>query len=212
MSNENKVPVIVIGAGGHAVVVADALLAAGTPLLGFADISIPVGEEFFNGVKILGDDDIFQHYNPQNVTVAIGIGFMPGSQAHHKICQKMKAMGFTIASIVHPSAIVGRDVRLKEGSQLMAGVIIQPRAVIGENVILNTGARIDHDSIIGDYSHIAPGATICGDVKVGDGCFIGAGATVIQGITIGDKAVIAAGVTVIADVSSGQTYFGGKNV
>lgn len=67
---------------------------------------------------------------------------------------------------------------LPRGVQLMPSAIIMPNCIIGENILVNTGAQIDHDCVIGSHCHIAPGAILCGGVTVGEGCFIGAGAVV----------------------------------
>ena len=83
---------------------------------------------------------------------------------------------------------------------ILHGTTIQAQTQIGQQVILNTGAQVDHDCVIGDYAHIAPGAVLCGRVQVGEGTLIGAAATVIPGIQIGKWAIIGAGAVVTKDV------------
>jgi hypothetical protein len=82
------------------------------------------------------------------------------------------------------------------GIQLMAGVIIQPGTTIGVNVLVNTGAQVDHDCKIGPHCVIGPGAIICGGVTLGEDCAIGAGATVLEGMTIDTGTKIPAGTLV----------------
>ena len=62
--------------------------------------------------------------------------------------------------------------------------------------IINTKAVVEHDCVIGDYSHIAVGAVLCGEVKIGKSVLVGANATVIQCRTIADKEIVAAGYVV----------------
>ena len=199
-SQPRKLPVIIIGAGGHACVVADALLTAGNQILGFTDTSVEVGKEMFQGLRVLGCDDIIKEYAPNEIEVAIGIGFLPGNNIRYKVFNKVKGWGFTVKSVQHPSAIIGNEVILAEGSQIMAGGIVQPKAFIGKNVIVNTGAKIDHDTIVGDHSHVAPGATICGGVEIGANCFVGAGSIVIQGRSLSSNAVVAAGAIISKNI------------
>ena len=199
-SQSRKLPVVIVGAGGHACVVADALLAAGNQILGFTDISVEVGTEIFQGLKVLGCDDIINEYDPNEIEVAIGIGFLPGNNIRSKVFNKVKKWGFTVKSVQHPSSIIGREVILAEGSQIMAGGIVQPKVFIGKNVIVNTGAKIDHDTIVGNHSHIAPGATICGGVEIGANCFVGAGSIVIQGRSLSSNAVVAAGTMISKNI------------
>ena len=64
---------------------------------------------------------------------------------------------------------------------------------MGKHCIINTGASVDHDCIVGDFVHISPHATLCGDVTVGEGSWIAAGATIIPGVKIGKWCIIGAG-------------------
>ncbi len=95
-----------------------------------------------------------------------------------------------------------------EGTVVMAGSVIQARAVIGRHVIINTAATLDHDVVVGDYAHIAPGCHLCGNVTVGEGALLGVGTVVIPGIKIGAWAVVGAGSVVIRDVPDGAKVAG----
>ena len=101
---------------------------------------------------------------------------------------------------IHSSAIISPRVKMGVGNMILHGVIIQAETEIGNHVIINTGAQVDHDCIVEDYVHIAPRVVLCGNVKVGSGTLIGAGATVIPGKTIGRWATIGAGSVVTKDI------------
>ncbi len=108
----------------------------------------------------------------------------------HEFCvrQSMKGSGrwnISFETVIHPSAVIAPEVHIDDGVQVMAGAIVQPGSWLGENVIINTGARVDHDCTIDAHAHVAPGVTLSGNVHVGNGAHIGAGATVIQGIKVG---------------------------
>ena len=106
------------------------------------------------------------------------------------------ATSFTYASTIDSTA------------QILPFAIINPRVVIKENVILNTGCVVEHDCFVGAHSHIAPRAVLCGAVRVGEETHIGAGAVVLQGIKIGSRCVIGAGAVVTKNVDDGNTVFG----
>ena len=57
------------------------------------------------------------------------------------------------------------------------------------NVIVNTGAIVEHDCYVGDHVHIASGAVLAGGVVVGEGAHVGASASVRQGVRIGPGAL-----------------------
>ena len=90
----------------------------------------------------------------------------------------------------------------------MAGAVLQNRVRVGENVVINTRASVDHDVELSDHCVISPGAIISGSVKIGRGSFIGAGAVVIQGIEIGDNCVIGAGAVVRHNVKDSAIVVG----
>jgi UDP-perosamine 4-acetyltransferase len=68
-------PVIVVGAGGHALVVADALLAVGAPVLGFTDAaSHRHGERCLGDLLVMGNDEALSNHDPARVRLVNGLG------------------------------------------------------------------------------------------------------------------------------------------
>jgi sugar O-acyltransferase (sialic acid O-acetyltransferase NeuD family) len=196
-------PVVILGGGGHARVVIDALRCAGHVIAGVIDPKADVAQSLPKGVTWLGKD--LSQVKAREVEVAIGVGSLEASaqNARVRLFGEAKAGGFEVITVKHPSAIVAGDVALGEGSQIMAGAILQTGVRTGINCIVNTGASIDHDCRIGDHVHIAPRAVLSGTVDVGTGCHLGTGAVVIQNIRIGDWAMIAAGAVITSDVQPG---------
>ena len=82
----------------------------------------------------------------------------------------------------------------------MPGAIINADVVIGRHCIINTGASVDHECVIGDYCHIAPHATLCGQVHIDEGTLMGVGSCAIPCVKIGSWCTIGAGATVINKV------------
>ena len=195
-----SLPVIVLGAGGHAKVLINALLESSAVIAGVLDPAPELAGTFVLGVPVLGNDSIATEFPPSEALLVNGLGSVGTPAKRRQLYDKFKALGYGFATVVHPSAIVAADVVLGEGAQVMAGSIIQPGSSIGCNAIINTRASIDHDCIVGNHVHIAPGATLSGGISVGEATHIGTGATVIQGINIGSNAVVAAGAVVVKDV------------
>ncbi|SHF80893.1 UDP-perosamine 4-acetyltransferase [Modicisalibacter ilicicola DSM 19980] len=197
----SQVPVILLGAGGHAKVVLDLLQALERRVLGICDpVLAAQGADIWRGLPVLGDDTIINRYEPASIELANGTGSLPGKPLRRRLHAHFNRLGYRFATLVHPHAHVGSGVKLGQGVQLMAGVIVQADTCLGDDVILNTGARVDHDSVIGDHVHLAPGAVLSGNVQVGEGGHIGPGATVIHGVRIGVGAIVGAGTTVVRDI------------
>lgn len=200
--------VIILGAGGHAKVLIDALLASSVVIVGIVDQDLTLKGETILGVPIIGDDEIVCGFHPTQVKLINGLGSIGLPAKRQQIFERFKGLGYSFATVVHPSAVVATGVDLGEGAQIMAGAVIQPGSRIGCNVIINTRASVDHDCMIGDHTHIAPGVTLSGGVKIGAGCHLGTSATVIQGVCIGEESLIGAGSLVLKDVARSVTVFG----
>lgn len=189
----------VIGAGGHAAVVADAALLAGFSTLAFfsQDASREGLEVLGFPVMLLGSDAV------DNFIVAIG-----NNAARMRLQEQQIKAGALGTTIVHPQASVSVATDIGRGSFIAAGAVVAPRSLVAQGVIVNHRAVVDHDCLVGSYSHIAPGAVLGGNVQVGKRALVGAGATILPGVCVGDDVVIGAGAVVLADVASGTTIVG----
>jgi UDP-perosamine 4-acetyltransferase len=205
MSNESlphgkDYPVIILGAGGHAKVLIDTLRACSVNIIGVVDANPEKFGKSILEVPVIGNDDIVTKYSPDTVRLVNGIGSVGLPTKRTEIFVKFKDLGYTFLQVIHQSAVISGDVKLLEGSQIMAGAVIQPGSQIGKNAIVNTRVSIDHDCFIGDHVHLAPGVTLSGAVIVGQGVHIGTGAAVIHGISIGNYSLVAAGAVVVNDI------------
>lgn len=200
-------PILVLGGGGHARVIIDALRHMRKRLLGIIDPNVPVGGEIY-GLPVLGGDEIVADYDPREIQLVNAVGSTGAPLRRRQLFEHFSARGYAFASVVHPAAVVAQDVIAGSGVQVMAGAVVQPGAVLGDNVLINTKASVDHGCRIGSHTHVAPGATICGDVTVGDGSLVGSGAVIIQGLRVGSGVIIGAGSVVVSDVADNAQVVG----
>ena len=200
--------VMLLGAGGHAKVLLDALMLADVMVKGVVDPVLAGESTHWRGVPIFGNDDDLLKLVPDQVILVNGIGSVPSSTLRRRLFNRFTEAGFKFMNVVHPSAFIGAGVDLAEGVQIMAGAIIQADTTIGDNSIINTSAVVEHDCAIGRDVHIAPGVVISGGVRVGNGAHIGTGASIIQGVAIGDGAVVGAGTVVVKNVAANHKIVG----
>ena len=137
------------------------------------------------------------------VIVAIG-----NPSIRQRLQEQYTERGMKVATLIHPDAVIGRKVKIGEGTVIMAGTVINPDTVIGKGVIINTGATVDHDDVICDYAHISVGAHIAGTVTIGKSTWIGAGAVVSNNLHICDKVMVGAGAVVVNNIDEQGTYVG----
>jgi len=200
-------PVVLIGMGGHARVLLEALYCSSVTVSGYVNPTKIDSPD--HAIEYLGDDDDFiVNSSPSNVLLVNGMGGVKSTTKRENIYKRYKKAGYHFATVIHPHSIIAQDVVIGEGCQVMAGVVIQLGSRFGENIIINTRAGIDHDCVIGSHAHISINSTLAGSVHVGERVYVGASATVIQGVKIGLGSVVGAGAVVISDVDSGDTVVG----
>jgi sugar O-acyltransferase (sialic acid O-acetyltransferase NeuD family) len=187
--------VVVIGAGGHGMVVCDSLRAAGARVLAFVD------EDPAKRGGVLLDLPVFASADdvpgPRGWRVALGIG---ENRARRTAYERLCGAGLEMVTVVHPSAVISPAAVLGAGTVVMGNVVVNVATSVAEGAILNTGCSVDHHCVVGAYAHVGPGATLAGTVQIGPGTLIGAGAVVIPGIRIGRECTVGAGAVVTRDV------------
>jgi UDP-perosamine 4-acetyltransferase len=201
---------VILGAGGHARVVLDALVAQSRwQRFAFLDRDPALRGRMVAGVPVAGDDDDLAHAGDNGFThFIVGVGGIGDNTPRLALFEKGLAAGLEPASAVHPAARLAASSTIGDGTAVLAGVVVNPDAAIGRNVVLNTGCIVEHDCRIGDHAQVSPGAIVLGGVSIGRLAYIGAGAVLIQGVRIGEGAVVGAGAVVLADVPDGARAVG----
>ncbi len=203
-----KKPVIVWGAGGHALVVADILAASEEYTIeGFLDDLSPKrwGEVFCHSKIIGGKEKLNQikEKGVQHAVVAIG-----NCAARLEKIQWLQKEGFLLPVIAHARASIARSASLGEGLVVCAGASIGPLARLGAGALVNTLASVDHECFLGAGVHIGPGAHLGGKTRVGDETWIGLGAAVKDNLQIGKKCIVGIGSVVVDDIPDGVVVYG----
>ena len=206
--------IMLLGAGGHACVLADMLQQQQRQLTAVVS-PVPSQSSLLSNIKrFTSDDDVLQ-FKVENIVLVNGIGSLPEAHALPSLRQRLfehfSQLGYEFATLSSNSAIVSPCATLKTGAQVFSGAIVQTHAQIGVNSIINSGAIIEHDCTIGSNNHIAPGAVLSGNVTTDNNVHIGTGANIIQGITIGANSVIAAGAIVTKNVSENSIVYGQRS-
>ncbi len=202
-------PIFVVGASGHAKVLADIVEREGRyALAGFIDRDRPAGSAHY-GLPVLGDEAalpaLCRAHGVRAVLIGVGDNAVRAAVAA-RLAALTPELGF--ATAVHPAASVARGAVLGPGCVVMAGAVVGPDAVLGAHCIVNTGACLDHDGALGDYASLGPGAVLGGNVRVGEYAHVGLGASVIHGMRIGADALVGAGAAVVRDVQPGSVVLG----
>jgi len=199
--------VVVVGAGGHALVAVEVLRSAGRTVAGCVSndgrATAPLNRL---DVELLGDDatlDELVNAGDHEVFIAIG-----DNHARRDVTTRVLAAGARLTTAISPAAIVSPAATVAAGALVMPGVVVNALATIGQGAIVNTGASVDHECGVSDYAHLAPRSALAGNVRVGEGALVGIGAAVLPGRSIGAWSTVGAGAVVTTDVPANTTVVG----
>lgn len=192
--------VVIIGKSGHGKVVADIILSQGDQVVGFLDDAYCENETILS-FPLLGRVKDYEKYSDCEFVIAIG-----NPKIRERIAESIDVKWYTA---IHKTAVVSTlDVTIAEGTVVMANAVINPGAKIGRHCIVNTGAVVEHDNVLGDFVHVSPKAVLAGTVCVGKSTHIGVGAAVINNISITSDCIIGGGAVVNKDITESGTYVG----
>jgi len=204
--SSNGRSVIIIGAGGHARVLAELLATLGGTVDGF--IGRTAESRLGPAVPWLGSDEAMRDLDPHTTVLVNGVGSVRVPHLRRGVYESARALGLEFLSLVDARASVRDSAELHPGLQALPNVIVGSGAVVHENVLLNSGAIVEHDCVIGAHSHLSPRATLAGGVTIGECVHVGIGATIVQGVTVGANSIIGAGAVVLRDIPAGSVAVG----
>lgn len=201
--------IILIGGGGHCASVIDSMKkqALYEPV-GIFDVPEKVGQSTL-GVSIVGTDEEIKKWKQKGINQAfITLGSVGNTKLREKLVRNAEKLGFSFPTVIDPSAIIGENVEISNGTYIGKGAIINTNSIIAEHAIINSGVIVEHDCQIGKFVHLAPGTTLSGGVSIGNYSHIGTNSTIIQGAKIGSRTLIGAGSVVLRPIGDGQTAYG----
>ena len=184
--------VVILGAGGHAHVIADIIKANGNSVVAFLDDDLSQPD-------CSGPISDYTKFKDCEFVIGIGNGL---------VRKDLSSLNLKWHIAVHPSAVVSESVTLGDGTVVMPKAVINARSRIGKHSIINTGAIVEHDNVIGDFSHVSVGVKMGGTVHIGNNVMLGIGSIVKNNITICDDVVVGAGALIIHDITESGTYSG----
>ena len=212
MSNQEALPIVLIGGGGHASVLADILLRQGREIAAVISPDDLGSRNVFDGIAQLKQDSDITQFVPDKVNLVMGMGILPKSNIREHIANYFLELGYRFESVIADSVILSPFAELEDGVQLLENAVVQAGTKIGALSIVNSSTLVEHDCQIGAHNHIAPRATLCGQVTTGKGVYIGANATVIQSLEFGDDVIVGAGAVVTQSLDARSICYPARSI
>ncbi|MBM4107349.1 MAG: hypothetical protein FJ255_00790 [Phycisphaerae bacterium] len=196
---------LLIGGGGHALVVAEAALLSDWVLCGVHDDADAPSVCNMFGLPRRGTISALLS-GPAPATDGVRWHLALGNlQIRARLADRLAG---DAATILHPRASVAPSARVAAGVFVGAMAVVHTAASLGPHAIINTSAVVEHECVVGANTHVAPGAVLGGNVRVGAHTLIGLGARLAPGIAVGDGCVVGAGAVVVRDVPDGTRVRG----
>lgn len=208
MAQSRKVPLILVGGGGHCKSCIDVIEQEGKcEIRGIVDIPDREGEKVL-GYEIVGSDSDLSALVREYPFFLITLGQIKTPRKRVALFEKILGLGGRFPVIVSPHAYVSSHAKVGSGTVVMHHALINAAAVVGKNCIINSKALIEHDAVVQDHCHIATAAVINGGTTVGEKSFWGSNAVGREGIRVAAQSVIPAGERVFI---SGNIEYTGKS-
>jgi sugar O-acyltransferase (sialic acid O-acetyltransferase NeuD family) len=177
-------------------------------VIGIIDPHKDIGSEFY-GYDVIGREEqlkeLMKNHNIHGGIITIGDNWTR-KIVHDSITNQVP--DFKFVNAIHPSTIIGKNVKLGVGVVTMAGCIINPNCIVGNFCFFATGAQLEHDSVIGDFASISAGSITGAKVRIGKYSAITLGVTVIDRLTIGENTVVGSGSLVLNDLPDNVVAYG----
>lgn len=176
---------IIVGSGGYAGVVIDAVLQSEShKIIGLVDDFLSEGQ-IEKGFPILGGISSLEKWRHEDIFFAIG-----NCRDRFEAWKRLNSYCPKFTTIIHPRASVSASAMISSGVFVGAGASIGNNCQVGMMSIVNTNATLCHDAILGEFSHLAPNSSVGGAAKVGNICTVGMGGV------IADRVIVGSGITV----------------
>ena len=165
------------------------------------------GSVYFAYDTVIGRDALIE----QNVVFGPGVTVESGA--------RIRAFSHLEGCHVSRGAIVGPYARLRPGAELAEDVRVGNFVEI-KNAVLDTGAKVNHLSYVGDADlgakcNVGAGTVTCNydgarkhRTAIGAGAFIGSGTMLVAPVDVGAEAMIASGSVITQDVPEGALALG----
>jgi len=183
--------VVIAGAGGFALEVADYLLAesrqGGLPVAGVLVDADHYDARHLAAIALpyLGTITDFRASDGQVVVVAVGT-----PQGRRAMLERLWAHHNPTPAFVHENCVISPSSTLERASIVCPFSIVNRHARLHAGSMLNVHCSVGHGAQVGAFSVLCPFSALNGDAVVGSDCFLGTRATIYPRITIGEGCMV----------------------
>lgn len=196
--------IVIIGAGGLGIGVAWLARRCGRKIKGFLDDTPEKHGSLILDIPVLGRIETRDLYLDCEYIIALG-----NPRNRKKIVDTFfSSKNYSFATLIDPSALLGENIEVEEGSMIWAGSILTVNVKVGQHCIVHLNSTLSHGTTVNNFVTISPNVSISGDVSIGDIVEIGANAVLKEKLSVGNGAVVGMGAVVTNNVTSHHVVVG----
>lgn len=145
-------------------------------------------------------------HDPQYCQIIMAMGYNDINRSRESMFQRLKEMGYSIETYIHPDAKIYTQIPLGEGSVILPSAVIEPHVSVGCNSMIWANVTLAHHSKIEEHCWIASGAVISGQAIVRRNTFIGVNATVVNDVLVDEYNIIGAGALITKNTKASSVH------
>lgn len=177
----------------------------------FEVIGITVDDEYLEsgaieGIRSVGVSQLTTVYSPEDVAIIMAMGYDDLNRKRESMFFRLKEMGYSIETYVHPDACVYSEHPLGEGCVVLPHAVVEPHVRIGGNTMIWCNVTLAHHSKVAEHCWVASGAVVSGQANILRNSFIGVNATIVNEVTVGEFNIIGAAAMISKDTKASTVY------
>jgi len=174
-------------------------------------VGLTVDDEFISqggieGVPSVGLSQLPERFPSHSCSVVMAVGYNDLNKVRESLFLRLKELGYSIETYVHPDARVYTGNPLGEGCVILPGAVIEPHVRVGANTIIWCNVTLAHHSSVAENCWIATGTVLSGNAKVSRNSFVGVNATVVNEMTVGEYNIIGASALITKDTKPSTVH------
>lgn len=158
------------------------------------------------GLNTIALSQLRENHDPQDCAVIMAMGYNDINRSRESMFHRLKEMGYSIETYVHPDAKVYTEHPLGEGCVILPSAVIEPHVRLGANSMIWANVTLAHHSSVAENCWVASGAVISGQAQVARNAFIGVSATIVNEVVVGEYCIIGAGALITKSTKASSVH------
>jgi sugar O-acyltransferase (sialic acid O-acetyltransferase NeuD family) len=207
--------VIIIGGRGTAIVIADQMYDAkmrygmDIEVLGLALDDLSNGNSISGYPILCGIRELYDRYKDYNDVKFVYSLYRPDVMRERtQILTDLQIPSEKFCNFIHPSVMLAKSAKIGYGNVLLANVVVNCNAILGNFNTVNSGTLLGHDIKIGNNNYFAGQVCVGSGLEIGNENFIGLNTSIRNGIAIGDNNIVGMSSNITKSVDSNCVLYG----